>query len=114
MDISGVVGFKIVKGGVKAHEFFCFMTDLAKQEISINSKRKILFFMDNAKVHHLKYFMEKFVNFYNVMYNTAYIPQLNPIELLFSRLKSDVKKLKSKTEKVLIINIHIVCKTFTS
>ena len=43
MDISGVVGFKMVKGGVKATELFCFMTDLVKEEISINSKRNSYF-----------------------------------------------------------------------
>ena len=41
-------------------------------------------------------------------------PQLNPIEFLFSRLKTDVKSQRSKNEKELINNIIKICKTFSS
>ena len=70
--------------------------------------------MDNAKVHHSKQYMVKFQTYANVFYNAPYTPQLNPIEFLFSRLKADVKKQRSKTEKELISNIIYVCKTFSS
>ena len=113
MDINGIVAIKIVKGGVKAPDFFSYVAQIVAKECPLFSKRKIVLMMDNAKIHHSKDYMVKFQKYTNVIYNSPYTPQLNAIEFLFSRLKSDVKKKRSKSETELIKNILNVGKTFT-
>ena len=61
--------------------------------------------MDNASIHKSKDFMQKFIRYYNVLYNAPYTPQLNPIEFSFSKLKYLVKKAKPKSEKDLVQKI---------
>ena len=114
MDLNGVVALRIIKGGVKSPDFFSFVSKLIEKECPPLKRNNILLFMDNAKVHHSKDYMKKFANYCNIIYNAPYTPQLNPIEFLFSRLKSDVKKLKSKNESELLQNIINVCKSFKS
>ena len=114
MDIKGIVYVKIIKGGVKAPDFFSFVSELVAIECPKYSKRKIVLMMDNAKVHHSKDYMQKFIKYVNVLYNSPYTPQFNAIEFLFSKLKSEVKKKKAKNESELIKNIINVCKIFSS
>ena len=98
MDINGIVAIKIVKGGVKAPDFFSYVAQIVAKECPLFSKRKIVLMMDNAKIHHSKDYMVKFQKYTNVIYNSPYTPQLNAIEFLFSRLKSDVKKKGQKVK----------------
>ena len=114
MDIKGVVALRVIKGGVKSQDFFSFVGQLVAREYPPLSNKKIVLMMDNAKVHHSKEYMKKFQNYCNIIYNAPYTPQLNAIEFMFSRLKADVKKLKSKNETELIKNIINVCKSFNS
>ncbi len=51
--------------------------------------KKIIIFCDNAKIHKSNQFMlNTFNKFYTLLYNAAYTPQYNPIELCFSKIKS--------------------------
>ena len=91
MDINGIVAVKIIKGGVKSQDFFSYVSEITIKECPPLSNKKIVLLMDNAKVHHSKQYMSKFITYNNVIYNAPYTLQLNPIEFLFSRLKADVK-----------------------
>ena len=69
--------------------------------------------MDNAKIHHSKDHMQVFTKFYNVLYNAAYTPELNPIEFMFSKLKNTVRKLSPKNETDLVMKILIAATSVT-
>jgi len=105
MDVDGYVGIKVVKGGVKGPEFISFMVDICKILDDRIRKKKTIFFMDNASIHRSKDFMQVFAKHYNILYNAAYTPQLNPIEFSFSRLKYQVKKAKPISEIDLVAKI---------
>lgn len=113
MDIKGVLGVKIVRGGVKAADFFIFIKELIGSDRIRFARMKTILFMDNAKIHVSKDYMQKFEKFYNVLYNAPYSPQLNPIEFAFSKLKNIVRKSRPKTEKELINNILRACNEIT-
>ena len=70
MDINGIVAIKIVKGGVKAPDFFSYVAQIVAKECPLFSKRKIVLMMDNAKIHHSKDCMVKFQKYTNVVYNS--------------------------------------------
>ena len=49
-------------------------------------------FLDNASIHHSKIFKEYCKNNkINIIYNTPYSPEYNPIEIMFSKHKKIVK-----------------------
>jgi len=114
LDSNGMLGIKIVRGGVKGPEFIAFMFDLCKGEEERLSKKKVVFLMDNASIHRSKLFMGKVVKYYNVIYNAPYTPQFNPIELSFSKIKYIVRKLRPRTEKDLAQKILETCNMITA
>ena len=65
-----------------------------------NLPKNKVYLMDNARIHHNKELKSK-VN--NILYNIPYSPETNPIEMLFSELKS-------KLRKELVINKKIILK----
>ena len=63
--------------------------------------------MDNAIIHRSKYFNKmKDEEKINVIYNAPYKSEFNPIELLFSQLRIEIKKNKNESkediEKILV------------
>jgi transposase len=49
--------------------------------------------MDNARIHHSKIFTEYMKTVNNkILYNVPYCSELNPIEMVFSKVKSIVHK----------------------
>ena len=113
LDINGVLCVKVVKGGVKAPDFFMFVQELIEFQSSRFNSKKVILFMDNASIHKSKDYMQKLSKFYNVMYNAPYTPQFNPIEFAFSKLKCIVRKSKPKTEQDLVTKILNACKEIT-
>jgi len=54
--------------------------------------------MDNMRVHHSRVSKEAYKELYlTPIFNIAYSPQFNPIESVFSMIKSNYKKLLLKT-----------------
>ena len=48
--------------------------------------------LDNVSIHHSKLFKSYILtNNLNIIYNVPYSPEYNPIELMFSKLKKNVK-----------------------
>ena len=105
MDLNGILGIQIIKGGVKSAEFISFMFSICEAEAIRIAKKKVIFFLDNASIHRSKLYMQPFVKYYNVLYNAPYTPQFNPIEFSFSKLKYLVKKAKPTSEKDLVKKI---------
>lgn len=78
-----VIGYKVINGSVDRNIFKEFIESIYKKEY--------VYLMDNARIHHakvLKAFIEDKKS--QIIYNVAYNPETNPIERVFSTLKSNV------------------------
>jgi len=92
---------KIIKGAANGQIFLDFIIELLQL---IGPNKSIL--LDNARIHHsllLKAYMENKCN--KIIYNVPYLPEYNPIEKVFSKIKS---KLKNSTHTNNNIKKHIL------
>lgn len=87
-----IISSSLIKGSATKESFNKFMKTLPTNKI---------YLMDNARIHHNKDLKMKVGN--KIIYNVPYSPETNPIEMLFSELKS-------KLRKELIINEKIIMK----
>lgn len=86
---TDVLCYKIVKNGVKSAEYIDFI------EKNINIFKNNNVYQDNARIHHtlkLKELINK--NNLSFKYNPPYSPEFNPIEIIFSKMKTLYRKLK--------------------
>ena len=84
-----VIGYKLYKdrGGINADKFSSFYNEYIK-----NKYTKHLIILDNARFYKSQFVKENIINSDNkIIYSLAYNPNLNPIENLFSQLKSHIK-----------------------
>jgi transposase len=99
---NGVVLWRLVKGGVDAGVFHYFLSDER-----ISSKDKNYLIMDNVRIHHASWACKKLglssikellesKNF-EALYLPPYTPEMNPVELCFNFIKSQVEKQQPKT-----------------
>jgi transposase len=83
---SLVIASKIVKGGVKKDTFHTFLSD---ELLPI----KYTFLLDNVRFHHSKSIKQLIISHgHSIEYTPPYSPDLNPVEHVFSVLKSKVRK----------------------
>jgi transposase len=104
-----ILHYKILNNSAKSDTFLQFIKDIP------NIKDKYLF-LDNACIHHSK-IVSKYVkdNNINLLFNVPYSPEFNPIEIMFSKLKSLVKKTNNNQNlKSLTTNIINSMKYITS
>jgi len=102
ISIKKIIHTTIVKGSINAEIY----TDFIKEVVNrINSKNVL--FMDNARIHHSKIFTAYSGTIRNkILYNVPYCSELNPIEMVFSKVKSIVHKRKTN-EKVKYLKRNI-------
>jgi len=85
-----IIGYKLYekdKGGIDNIKFTQFYNDFIKNKYEDN-----LIILDNARFHKSKDVVDNIVKSKNkIIYSLAYNPACNPIENLFSQLKSHVK-----------------------
>jgi len=85
-----IIGYKLYekdKGGIDNIKFTQFYNDFIKNKYENN-----LIILDNARFHKSKDVVDNIVKSKNkIIYSLAYNPACNPIENLFSQLKSHVK-----------------------
>ena len=83
------IKYKIINGSVNSDIYIDFINDIK----SYVKDRNIV--QDNARIHHSKK-VKEFAknNNINMVYNPAYSPEFNPIELIFHKLKIEYRKLK--------------------
>lgn len=83
-----ILNMKIVKNSADKYIFNEFITDT----INKNNLKGYHLLMDNAAIHHSRIVKETITKSNNYpLYNVAYTPELNPIELLFSKVKQQVR-----------------------
>lgn len=101
---SKILHYKIINNSSNAISFLDFI-----KELNPSSSQYIL--LDNARIHHAKivknYIDSKNINF---IFNAPYNPWFNPIEYIFSKLKTNVKKYNNNHT---LINLkHNISKAF--
>ena len=103
---SKILHYKIINNSSDSIIFLDFL-----KEINILPNNHIL--LDNARIHHSKIVKAYTAqNNINLIFNTPYSPQYNPIERMFSKLKFNVKKYSNNHNKQnLIENIKKSLKT---
>jgi transposase len=99
---KNVINTKIIKGSINSVMFIDFI-----KEVVNKIKNDDVLFMDNARIHHAKIFTEYMKTIKNkILYNVPYCSELNPIEMVFSKVKSIVhKKNNNENSKKLQANI---------
>ncbi len=81
---SKVLHYKIINGSANAIDFKNFIIYM-NNKYPINNK---FLLMDNAIIHHSKIVKQLFNdNNFNLLYNVPYMPEYNPIEMAFSKIK---------------------------
>jgi len=76
-----IISTSLIKGSATRESFNKFMETLPKNKI---------YLMDNARIHHNKELKLKVGH--QIIYNTPYSPETNPIEMFFSELKSKLRQ----------------------
>jgi len=98
-----ILNYKIVKGSVNGEIFNNFMMETIRKN-NLENKHLLL---DNARIHHTKKLKESIKATTNkLFYNVPYTPELNPIEILFSKIKKDTKDKRNIKRENLKINIR--------
>ena len=103
IDTKNIIGFKIVKKGLKTDDFIDFMKELKDKD----TRNEKTYFIDNASIHHTKKFKELLKdNKMHILYNAPYNSEKNPIEYLFSLLRKEIQRnvFNNIDELTLLIN----------
>ena len=100
IDINGIVAYTVIEGSADGHTLFDFVFYHLIGQLNPFPNPRSVFVMDNARIHYYKPFIALFKLIgVRVITLPAYSPFLNPIELLFNRLKADLKSLNEFCEK---------------
>lgn len=84
-----IESYKIIKGSIDSNIYL----DFYKENNKIFKFRKI--YQDNARIHHAKIVKNYCIeNKIDILFNPAYSPDFNPIECIFSKLKTLYRKLE--------------------
>jgi transposase len=86
---------------------------LSTESQKIFGRDPVIFLLDNARTHTSKLLKENFLKDYNFLFNAPYTPELNPIELAFSKLKHIIRNRRILTEKDLIMACHFALEQIT-
>ena len=88
---TGVECYQIYEKSVNLEKFHQYLSDLRNRTLD----RKICVFMDNLSVHRSKKTLQLMDTLgLRYIFNAPYSPDYNPIEFVFSMLKSKYKKLR--------------------
>lgn len=104
-----VLAKKVIEGSMKGEDFY----DFIKEELIGNLQAGDVVILDNLNTHHREDIQELIQSVgARIEYLPIYSPEFNPIEMMWSQLKSMVRKFKTKTvdalEKVITVAISLV------
>lgn len=97
-----IIHNKLILGSANGEDFKEFVKDV---NIKIGNIKKYML-MDNARIHHSK-IVKEYVNTINheIIYNVPYCSEFNPIEMVFSKVKSVLHKKNNIKKEELKKNI---------
>ena len=96
-----VIANQIIEGGVDGvlFENFIFHTLASIRKDKDLCERKVLIFLDNARIHKTASLFETIRKMKAlVLFNASYSPWLNPVEQLFNHIKSKLKEYDISTK----------------
>ena len=106
------ISSKIVKGSVNGEIFKDFIMNDVITNISTTTDKKTILFMDNARIHHYKKFINELENKNNIkiVYNIPYCPEFNPVEHIIGLIKKYIinHNIKEKSHIVKLLNTSIM------
>ena len=98
---SEVIYFKIVNETTDSNKFLSFMhelssaVDLHPELGKLKKEAKLIYLMDNAKIHRSQYFLKNFDNQgVKILFNVPYEPRFNSVELCFNKIKQNLKHIQ--------------------
>lgn len=84
-----IISYDLIDGTVNSEIYLKFIKKIKENELN---KDKMIF-QDNARIHHAKIIKEYALKEnIKMKYNPAYSPEFNPIEYIFSIIKTDFRK----------------------
>ena len=94
IKLSGLVGTQTLEGSMKKEDFLQFI----KLDLLPKLKKGDVVVMDNLNYHHREEVQEMIESVgARVEYLPVYSPEFNPIEMMWSQLKSLVCKFRTET-----------------
>lgn len=94
MNLSGMHQAMIFPGGTDRHAFEAFLTNF----LIPNWDKNFILVMDNLMVHRMNYFKKMFEKFeIKYLFLPPYSPDLNPIEGMWSKVKTLLRSSKART-----------------
>jgi transposase len=110
LRINGVTAPYVVDGSMDGPSFLAYVS----QVLAPTLRKGDVVFMDNLRTHKVDGVREAIAAVgATVRYLPAYSPDLNPIEMAFSKLKTALRKGAARTVTALIKLIRKLVKTFT-
>lgn len=93
IDMHGIIDYSVVSGSCSGYTLFYFAITQLAHTLQPYPNARSVFIMDNARIHYYRPFVS-ILRFLGVRVVTLppYSPFLNPIELLFGRLKAMLKR----------------------
>ena len=110
MRMDGSVAYTTYSGGTAGEKFIGYL----KETLIPALKPFDIVIMDNLRAHHIEE-VRTLLSRAGVMlmYLPAYSPDLNPIEMMWSKVKAILRKAKERTEETLIAAIKEAMKEIT-
>jgi len=87
-----IIDYELIKGSVNAQIYLDFIKKIMNKDI-LNKNKTI--FQDNARIHH-SVIVKEYTKNENIKmkFNPAYTPEFNPIEYIFSKIKTTFRNLE--------------------
>ena len=110
MRLDGSVAYTTYSGGTTGARFIEYL----KETLIPTLKPWDIVIMDNLRVHHIEE-VRTLLSRAGVMlmYLPAYSPDLNPIEMMWSKVKAILRKVKERTQETLVAAIKEAMKEIT-
>ena len=109
LRINGLTAPYVIDGAMDGPSFLAYV----EQVLAPTLRKRDIVFMDNLRTHKIDGVCEAIEAVgAKVRYLPAYSPDLNPIEMAFSKLKTALRKGAARTVKALIKLIGKLLKTF--
>lgn len=102
--VQGIINYQVFEGSARGSDYSSFLFNMIRKNDLINSDYILI--CDNARIHKNK-LLPKIEKYLNILFLPAYSPQLNPIETLFSVIKTRLRRGFYEDYESLIQNLRL-------
>ena len=111
MNSKKILGWMIFNGSVTSKDFFGFLSKIVYKLRTNVTGDSPIFLFDKASIQKSGLIQEVFLHEYAAIFSAPYSPELNPIELAFSKVKQTFRKLMDTETNNIVTKI---CSSFLS